>query len=285
MNFKAVVLDFDGTVTSKGEVQPRQEMADMLVCVAAKMPIAFCTGRQFSSFETHALGILLEEMPESEHEKFLRNCFLFAENGAIGYFYNEKQAKFEEFYKIKWPSEVLNKTKLMREIGSRVDNFGKVLDKHEVVLVVQAIVEGKGYMHSDIRKVYEHSDKIYRVCLEVLGEMLPDYEEHFHVGNSGIGVLVGPAEGDKDTATRKFADYLVEKRGIEIGEMAREILCIGDRPLLSGNDYYFLNGRFGSAYTVGDWDEKCEYPLPVLDNAGKRVLNDQGTLVLLEKLL
>ena len=51
MKFKAVMMDFDGTVTNKDSVVPSKIMTKKLIEMARKMPIAFCTGRQLESFK------------------------------------------------------------------------------------------------------------------------------------------------------------------------------------------------------------------------------------------
>ena len=53
--FKAAMFDFDGTVTEKGSIAPSAEMAKFLYELACRMPIAFCTGRQKSSFEARPI--------------------------------------------------------------------------------------------------------------------------------------------------------------------------------------------------------------------------------------
>ena len=51
-----------------------------------------------------------------------------------------------------------------------------------------------------------------------------------------------------------------------------------------GNDYSFLNGIYGTAYTVGFYDTSLDSPRPVMDFE-KRLLHSGGTRFLLEGLL
>lgn len=283
-DFKAAMFDFDGTITEKGVYYPSQEMADVLVNLANKMPIAFCTGRQLESFERHGLAILLEEIDEKKREGFLKNLHLMAENGSMGYYFKPETQKFEEFYRAKWPSNFVEKADLMAELDEAVKGLGSLYyEAHRIVIVVRTRlndVEGR-----NVDEIYELSNQIEKVIRGVLEQISPDYGDYLHVGNSGIGVLVCPADGDKDTGIRKFAEYLKEARGYEFGPEAREILVVGDRPMPGGNDEYFLNGKYGTAYSVGGLVDGQAWPKPVIDDVGKRLVHEGGTKFLLREIL
>lgn len=275
-SFKAAMFDFDGTVTEPGQYTPPQELANALKKLAKQMPIAFCTGRQLESFMNHGFGSL--DFSEEE----LKNLFLIAENGSVGYHF--ENGSFEEFYRSAWPEEVIPRAKLMEDLEDVVKDFGMVYDNaHRVVVVMRTKLH---YAQArDISVVNKLSFNIFEAVTEYLGREYPGYEDHFHIGDSGIGVLVCPAEGDKDNGIRQFAEYLGRERGLGFEAEAREILVIGDSPQLGGNDHYFLNGELGTPFTVGHLVEDNKKLNTVLSESGVRLKHAEATLHLLKKLL
>lgn len=283
MQFKAAMFDFDGTITKKGEYSPNQQMADGLARLAQKVPIAFCTGRQLESFEHRGFPVLMKEIAPEDRDGFLRNLFLFAENGAVGYRYDLERAGFEELYQIGWPEDFMKREDFKQHISTLVSEYGEVYENaHKIVVVLRTRLHG--VEDRDIEDVYALSAKIYEICLKTLSEMDPDFEKYLHVGNSGIGVVIGPANGDKDEGIKRFADFLSKNRGFEFDDKASEILVVGDSPQASGNDHYFLNGKYGTPYSVGEAEIKDEFPMSVTDLSGKKLLNDVGTLHLINLL-
>lgn len=284
MVFKAAMFDFDGTLTEKGFNYPPQEVADALVNLSQKMPIGFCTGRQLESFERRALSKLLEEVNDAEKPRFLENLYLFSENGAIGYDFNPKINDFEEIYRVEWPEEFIEREKLRTILQEAVKEYGEILyDAHEIVVVM-----GTKFYYEDspaIDKVYEFAGKIYEITLEVLAKINPDYAKYVHVGNSGIGVIVSPVNGDKDEAIKRFGQFLTENRGMKFDPQYREILAVGDSAQIGGNDFYFLNGRFGTPYSVGEILPDNPLLQSVKDENGKSILNAYGTLKLIKSIL
>lgn len=278
------MFDFDGTITEKGVYYPPQEMVDALVDLAQVMPIGFCTGRQLESFLDHGLSELLKGIAIKKRHGFLENLFLFAENGALGYDFNTDLDEFEEFYRVEWPADFMELEAMRALIDKKVKGIGEVYFRaHREVVVIRTL------LHStpgrDIKDVYKSSEKIYEIVLQVLTDLDPEFEKYVHVGNSGIGVIIGPAKGDKDAGIRMFAKFLNEKRNFGLGDQAREIMVIGDQPRASGNDHYFLKGNFGSAFTVGDLVKGAKWPIPVLTDNGDRLLHVDGTLHLVRRAL
>lgn len=285
MRFKAAMFDFDGTLTDKGIYRPSQNVADALVKLSRKMPIGICTGRQLESFIRRGLKSLLEEISSQDRPNFLKNLFLFAENGAVGYRYDVKADKFIEFYKKKWPRSFYDKNKLKKILNEKVKGVGEVYDRaHRVIIVIRTILHD--YENKDIDEVYRLSDKIFEIVVKTLKKIAPDYKKYVHVGNSGIGVIICPADADKDQAIKSFADFLNKNRGFDFGEKAREILAVGDQADLNGNDYYFLNGTYGTPYTVGDFTKTNvnKHLKTVINDKGKRLLHSEGTLYLINSL-
>lgn len=281
MNYKAALFDFDGTITHKGIAYPSQEMANNLVKLSHKMPIGFCTGRQLDSFKRHGLGFLMEEVKEEEHENFLKNLYLLAENGAIGYYFDSEKADFEEFYRVEWPKEFISREKLKIDIQNKIGELGYVYDAHEVCVVTRT----QYHEDPDVKKVYACAAEIYESIYSHLNEAHPGFERHLHVGNAGIGVVIGPANGDKDQAIAKFGMFLQENHGFNFDYNFRDILVVGDQPLKGGNDHYFLSGSYGFPFTVGDYKPFWEFPKPVFDKTNERLLNEKGTLFLIQQIL
>lgn len=281
MKFKAAIMDFDGTVTKKGSISPSEKMIKKLVALAGKVPIAFCTGRQLESFQKRGLSVILKAVPRAERKKILGNIFLLGENGSIGYFYDQKSGKYKEFYRAKWPDEFIKKSELKKMLADKVSKYGELINVHRVIVVMRA------HNLDDvlIADVYKRSSKMFKICDKALCARGKNYEKFLHLGDSGIGVIVCPAGGDKDTGIKKFAEYLARKRGMKFGKNLREILVIGDSAKKTGNDYYFLRGKYGTPFTVGYYSRKNKYPFPVLDKNNKRLLYDKGTLHLLEHFL
>jgi len=276
------MFDFDGTVTEKGQAAPEKEMAGFLTALAEKMPIAFCTGRQLESFERHGLEALIKAIDPEKLEPFLENLFLIAENGAIGYAFNTELDRFEEFYCENWPNSFISRPDLKTILQEKVKDFGYVHDDlHRRVIVIRTVYTGT----REVKKTYEYSAKIRLACIEVLKEIDPDFEDYLHVGDSGIGVVICPADADKNNGIRRFGEYLREKKSFEFDDNFREILVIGDRHQEGGNDYYFLNGQYGTPYTVGDAEVTGAFPKKVYDENENQLFNAEGTKFLIEKVL
>ncbi|MBI5754146.1 HAD hydrolase family protein [Candidatus Peregrinibacteria bacterium] len=282
--FKAAMFDFDGTLTEKGENYPPKEVADALVNLSQKMPIGFCTGRQLESFKARALSHLLEQVNEEEKPRFIKNLYLFAENGALGYDFDSTKNDFEEIYRVKWPEEFIEREKLRSILNEEIKEYGQILyNAHEIVVVM-----GSKYYYEEnpnIDKVYELSGKIYEITLKVLAKINPEYERFVHVGNSGIGVLISPAQGDKDSAIEKFGQFLEQTRGLNFEKDYRDVLVAGDSAQVGGNDFYFLNGRFGTPFSVGEILPQNSSLQSIFDDAGNRLLHADGTLKLIKSLL
>ena len=165
----------------------------------------------------------------------------------------------------------------MREWGELFENA------HKAVVVYRTVLYDVD--NRDVNEVYELSRRIYEAAVAYLSEIDTDFEKFLHVGDSGIGVLIVPADGDKDAGVRRFAQYLTEKTNLSFGEGLEEILVVGDRPQKGGNDYYMLNSGLGTAYTVGGLGEGAHPPTPVTDEGGQRLFNNKGTLHLIWNVL
>ena len=278
------MFDFDDTVTEKGQYEPPLRLRNALVELSQKMPLGFCTGRQWESFERHGLAELLKGIDSERKKTFLENLFLFAENGAIGYEFDAEARKFGEFYRVEWPKELVDREYLQKTLSEAIKDYGQVYDNaHRVVVVMRTNLHD--VVDRKVEDVYDLSEKIYEVCLKILRKISADFEEFVHVGNSGIGVIIGPKDGDKDEAIRRFGEYLGKKRNIKFDDGFRNILVAGDSPQPGGNDYYFLSGKYGTPFNVSDGDVYNGFLKPVLGAKGERLVHSKGSLYLVKKLL
>jgi hydroxymethylpyrimidine pyrophosphatase-like HAD family hydrolase len=285
--FKAAMFDFDGTVTSDGAYEPSREIIEALIELTDKMPIAFCTGRQLESFERHGLRALIEKIDQKDISRFFRHFYLIAENGSVGYCFDPKTDNFEEFYKVAWPDELVERMRLMDEVNEAVKEYGEVYyEAHRVVIVVRTKLTYAPEEERDIKEVNFLSNKIYESIISLLKTKYPDYEKFLHVGNSGIGVLICPVIGDKNYGIKNFGEYLIKNLGIKFSDNNfSEILVVGDKHEIGGNDHFFLNGGFGTPFTVGKSKIDGDIPSPVIDENGERLFNDKGTFYLIKNIL
>lgn len=284
MQYKAAMFDFDGTVTEKGEYTPTKELVDALLGLSQKMPIAFCTGRQLESFESRGFSELMKQVDSKMRRKFLENLFLFAENGAIGYLFDTVKDGFSEFYRVDWPDDFIEKNKLKKILAREIKNYGNVYDNaHRVVIVMRTKLHD--IENSDMEEVYQLSKQIFEITDRILKDIAGDFERYLHVGNSGIGVIVGPADGDKDRGIIEFAKHLTDKKGIIFDKSAREILVVGDSPMPDGNDYYFLRGKYGTPFNVGAEEFEPKRLGSVFDDKGRRMIHSKASLRLINSLL
>ena len=278
------MFDFDGTVTDKGSYDPGPEMVEALADLSQKMPLAFCTGRDLGSFIHRGFSSIVEKIDEERRLQFLNNLFLFAENGAFGYAFDSDKSKFVELYRVEWPDAFISKYELKKQIAPRIAEYGEFCENaHEIVAVMRTHLTD--VEDRNIDDVYALSEKIYLICIEFLKGIDPEFEKYVHVGNSGIGVVIGPADGDKDSAIMRFAKILEKNLNIKFDERASEILVVGDSPLPSGNDHYFLKGEYGTPFTVGPNVEGSEFPKPVLGENGQKLYHENGTVHLLKSIL
>jgi len=272
--FKVAMFDYDGTLTNPGVWEVDKEIALAIGRLLVKnFPVAVCTGRQIESFEKR-FGEMIGSIRNEFGDEVLVNLYLLAENGAVGYEY--KKGKWEMFYIAKWPEEIPR------------DDFEKKLyelvkDKAEILShLVPIVIAPLGRLYMKFEDIKKKSAEIFRIAKKFIKKY--GAEDYLHIGDSGLGCLICPADGDKDSAIKVFYEFLKGKKGVKFEEdsTCREILVAGDNPQKGGNDYYFLNGKYGTPFTVGfDPENGAEFPLKVFDKSEKQLLNRDGTLYLL----
>lgn len=275
--FRAAMFDYDGTLTNPGVWKVDKKIAEAIGRLLVKnFPIAVCTGRQIESFEKR-FGEMIDFIREEFGDEVLANLYLMAENGAVGYEY--KKGKWEMFYLAEWPSKV-PKVDFEKKLYELVKDKAEILS-HLVPIVIAPL----GRLEMKFEDVKKKSAEIFKIA----EKLIKNYgaADFLHIGDSGLGCLICPADGDKDTAIKVFYEFLKDKKGVKFSEGSpyREILVAGDNPQKGGNDYYFLNGRYGAPFTVGNEGEKgAGFPLKVFDKSGKQLFNKEGTLHLLNQI-
>lgn len=277
ISFKAVMFDYDGTITKKGEFAPSEEMNAVLRELCEKgFPVAVCTGRQLTSFVRRS-----EKIFENFSEKARENFYVFAENGAIGYKYDISSKEYRMFYMGQWPSEV-PKESFKKNLLEATKDIAEDVGEHLIPIVLRPI----DALSLSIDEVYAISDKIFSVIKKFVEG--GDAKNYLRFGNSGLGCLVYPASADKDSAIKIFYEFLKNERGVVFEEdngKYQEIMVIGDNPQVGGNDHFFLNGVYGTPYTVGTEENDTTAAKVVFDKNGARLYRDEATLYLLRGLL
>ena len=330
--FKAAMFDYDGTLTKSGAFLLSNKIAQRIGKLASRgFPVAVCTGRQLTSF-VKRFEITKEFLTKKFGIKTLENIYLLGENGAVGYQFDAKKNKYKMFYKAKWPREI-PKEKFQKDLEKVLNGKAEILD-HSVPIVLRPA----NGLNLSFKLLNKRSAELYKIISKFIkGYCVREYRttkehvgggkiykalDYLHYGNSGLGCLICPALGDKDTAIKVFYKFLKDKRGIKFTGDSEclngcsigcynyysngqsdcrndshfmEIMVVGDNPQKSGNDYYFLNGRYGTPFTVGETvisgknspraSAKNSFPIAIFDRRGKQLLNEDGTLYLLDRLV
>lgn len=281
--FKAAMFDFDGTITEKGvNAIDQGVMEEFARLLRRGFPIAICTGRQLDSFKRR-IKTLHDYLEKHGGTDSLKNLYLLGENGALGYYFDPKTKRYRVFHEASWPVD-FPKEKFAKGLYKATKKIARALD-HKIPIVLRP-----DDMELDIHDTYKVSGEIYDLTRAYIKKFpYKNIKKIIHLGNSGLGCLICPANGDKDTAIKAFHDFLRDKRGVKFSEhdkRLREIMVVGDNPQKGGNDYYFLNGRYGTAFSVCERCHEKFFGMPYLvrGDEGHLLFNSKGTLYLLKHL-
>lgn len=294
-SFKAAMFDYDGTLTAKGAYSIEPKIIEKIAELASNgFPIGICTGRQLESFLRRFKDIQ-KEIAKKYGVKTLENIYLLGENGAVGYYFNLKKNKYRIFYQTSWPKEI-PKVEFKRKLKEKMEKVIEIMG-HKVPIVIRPLD-----IDIPIDEIYEASYEIYKISVKFInGYQVKNLKtgkiykakNYLHCGNSGLGCLICPHDADKDTAIKKFYEFLKKKRGVKFNpkdKHLREIMVVGDSPQKGGNDYYFLNGKYGTAFSVDEESNSktsanfSKMPYPVIDKKGKKLYHNKGALYLLNQL-
>ncbi len=263
--YKAVAFDIDGTLTALGRWIIPHSLRQTLLSLPKNIPLAFCTGRSFDHIKGK-LAHITEKAKDEEAER--KRWSVLAENGGACYEYHPRKKDHELFYEVSWPKHRITPEAMEAFIK---DKYGWhcviVIRDHSVVI---RFPDWFYLFPKTTRIVSRHTASSLRNLFKKM-----DLDEHFLIQDSGIGCLIIPAESGKGKAVKRWAKHLKIP--------LKDILVIGDQPLKGENDEEFLNGHFGTSFTVGHQSHNT-YPLPVLDERGRKLRGPEGTEYLLKAL-
>ncbi len=264
------MFDIDGTITEIGQQEIPDALAQKMADLSLQMPLAFGTGRILD----HLQGKLDQVLAKSKDpEKTRKNWYIIAENGGVGYYWDLQASSYKEFYRIAWDDNLINR----EELKAKIEEAGKGL-VHSISLnptqfLIRPFREG-----IPIEEVPKNTAKITKIAKKII-ESYPEACK-FEVLDSSIAVHISPKNANKDEGIRRYAQLLKDKLGLDPGELARNILVIGDQAAPGRNDYAFLKGDVGTPFTVEDTNPDAEWPLPVFDGE-KTLKGPSATLQLL----
>jgi hypothetical protein len=208
-----------------------------------------------------------------------QNFIFICENGCIGYFYDKEAREYKEFYRIPYPYAEAHRDNLFSRINSALGNKIGLSFKKEVGMVFRPV----NLDDTDREALAARSREVAKIIEGVLA--VADPKGALKIGDSGIGVNVFPYTGNKEQGTLMFAKFIREKLGMNVDENAKELVTVGDQPGPYGNDETFLNGKYGTPFTVGETHPENLLPLPVYDLSTNTVLKGpEGTIYLLKNL-
>ena len=275
--FSGCLFDIDGTLTIQGEEYIPAFAQEPLAKLAMKVPVAVCTARSIH----HAQESLMAVFTRASDPKYCQaNWVIICENGGTGYYFDPQKNGYVEFFKIPYPYPEEIKERIFGRIKGSLEGKTGVAKMDEVSMSFRPI----NYVSGAAAEVSKSCSEMEEIVIQTL--RMVDPKNVLRASNSGSGVNVYPYNGDKEHGTIEFAKYLRETRGINIGEFARELVVVGDQPQPEGNDESFLNGKYGTPFTVGFRHPENIDPLPVYDPAdGKILTGPEGTISLINQLI
>lgn len=274
--YTGCLFDIDGTLTVRGDEYIPAFMLQILADLSLQVPMAVCTARKLShAYERLAPLFTHSTNPLSCQAQWILMC----ENGALGYRFDADKKEYVEFHRIPYPYPEAQRDLLFGKMKQALEGKLSIAFTNEVSMVFRPLKTDD----TDRESLSVRSHEIAVMIQELLP--LSDPKGALKVGDAGIGVSIFPAAGNKEQGTIAFAKYLASYKGIIVGSTAKELVTIGDQPAPYGNDEAFLDGRFGTPFTVGETHPDHLLPLPVFDPSSGRVLKGpEGTATLLQHL-
>lgn len=274
-NYVGCLFDIDGTLTVRGDEFLPSFMLKPLAEMALQIPMGVCTARRLShAYEK--LKPIFEQSPDPLLTQ--SNWLLICENGGIGYVFNPLKKDYEEFFRVDFGYDQKTKIKIFEDIKTALKDKVEISFYNEVSLVFRP----HRCDDSDREALAKRSHELASLIKQILPKVDP--KNVLRIGDSGIGVVVFCADGNKEHGTKIFAKYLQNKFGISFNPKLSEIVVVGDQPIPDGNDEFFLDGKFGTPFTVGEIHQDNLLPLPVLTSDNKIIKGPAGTLTLLKQL-
>ena len=263
--YKAVAFDIDGTLTELSRWTIPETLCAVLNNLPREVPLAFCTGRSID----HIKGKLTHIFKNAPDEAVQRKRWhILAENGGAGFTWNPRKKDYDKFLDVTWPNAVITQDALEAFIKDKLGWHVVIITKeHSMVIRFHDWI----YVFPRIARLF--SRRTAKVLARLFARM--GIEKEIIIQDSGIGNLLIPKESGKGKAIARWAKHL----GIPV----RDILVIGDQANPGENDEEFLCGKYGTPFTVGRQTANL-YPLPVLDDRGRKLWGPRGTEWLLRKL-
>ena len=263
--YQAVAFDIDGTLTELSRWIIPASLCQTLNGLPHSVQLAFCTGRSIE----HIKGKLEHIFAHcSDDELQRRRWHILAENGGAGYSWNPRKKTYDKFLDILWPDSVITREALTGLIKKKFGwNVNVVIKDHSLV------VRFHDWLYLFPHLVHALSGRTAKKLHRLLEK--EDLAKHIQVQDSGIGNLVIPQQSGKGKAVKHWAKHLKIP--------LRDVLVVGDQAGPGGNDEELLSGPYGTPFTVGH-QTKTLYPLPVLDEQGRKLWGPRGTEWLLRKL-
>lgn len=272
--YTGCIFDIDGTLTVRGDEYIPVFLQPVLADLSMAVPMAVCTARRLQHAHEKLAPLFVHA---SDPVLCQANWMLICENGAVGYVFDPKRREYEECYRAEYPYPEELRKALFEHLNKKLQGKLGVSFMNVVSMVFRPPLEGVG--REDLAR------RSREIALIIRQELLPfDPKGLLSVGDSGIGVNVFPANSDKERGILEFAKSIASRRGFRMSPEAREIVAVGDQPEPLGNDEQFLDGRYGTPFTVGNTHPENFLPLPVFDENGQVMKGPEATLSLLRRL-
>jgi len=274
--YAGCLFDIDGTLTVRGDEFIPVYMHEILANMCLSVPMAVCSARRLShAYEKMAVIFTKSDSPQVCQE----NWVLICENGSIGYIYNTPKGKYEEFYRVPYPYDDAHRKNLFNSLNNVLEGKLSSSFLNEVGMVFRPA----NLDDPDREALAARSHELAAIATGQLSKSDP--KGCLKIGDSAIGINIFPYQGNKEYGTLQFAKYLRDTKGINVEADAKELVVVGDQPQPLGNDETFLNGKYGTPFTVGMTHPDNIEPLPVYDLVNGRVLTGpEGTKYLLNNL-
>jgi hydroxymethylpyrimidine pyrophosphatase-like HAD family hydrolase len=274
--YSGCVFDIDGTLIVHCEMFIPEFVSEILSKLCFNVPLAVCTGRNLQLAQQKMESVFESS---SDTELCKKNWHLICENGCIGYFYDPEQQKYKEFYRISFPFGEAYRNEIFYKLGQKMKGKLGGAFMNQVSMVFGPI----NYYSKNKSGIADLSRELQHIALKELEKLDP--EGLLKVADAGMAITIFPADGNKERGTVEFAKYLNEKRGITIDKDTKDLVVIGDQPGLHGNDEAFLDGRFGTPFTVGEVHPNNLLPLPVYNPEKEAIMKGpKATVSLLKQL-
>lgn len=263
--YKAVAFDIDGTLTELSRWIIPESLCKVLNDLPLDVPLAFCTGRAVDHIKGKLAHIV--DYAVNPKEQQLRWSIL-AENGGAGYFWNPKKKNYDRFFEVPWPDSVITQDALEAFIKDKLGWHVQIMIKEHSMVVR---FHDWSYIFPRIARML--SSRTSKQLATLFKKM--KIEHDIQILDSGVGNLLVPKASGKGKAVAQWAKHL----GISL----KDVLVIGDKAQPGENDEEFLCGKYGTAFTVGHQTANL-FPLPVLDEHGRKLWGPAGTEWLLRNL-